>query len=57
MPNIKTEIHDQEVQDAYERLIELGEEPDALLRAIGRQMKTNVQLGFTTGTRSPRARG
>lgn len=46
----RIEIDDRGVQEAFDRLIALGEDPDSLLKAIGGQMEANVKLGFMTGT-------
>ncbi|MBX9812229.1 MAG: phage virion morphogenesis protein [Burkholderiales bacterium] len=50
MTNIKYELHDQAVQAAFNRLLAAAEQPDAALNAIGRVLKTHIQLGFHTGT-------
>lgn len=46
MPNIQIEIHDDGIVAAFNRLIALGEDPEPVLDAIGRQLKANIQLGF-----------
>lgn len=50
MPSVKIEVRDQEVTAALSRVIALGEDPSPVLDALGRQVKTNVQLGFVAGT-------
>lgn len=49
MPVIKIEVQDQAVIAALNRLIQAGSELAPVLAAIGRQVKTNVQLGFVAG--------
>lgn len=46
MTNTQIEIHDSGVVAAFNRLIALGEDPEPVLDEIGRQLKTNIQLGF-----------
>jgi len=46
----RIEIRDDALQAALGRLLALGERPDPILDAIGRQLKTNVQLGFIAST-------
>lgn len=51
MPEYKIEtIGLGPVVDAFNRLIELGENPGPGLEAIGRILKTRMQLGFKSGT-------
>ncbi len=50
MPNIKIEIESRSVTEALNRLLAAGEDLNPILNALGRQIKTNVQLGFQTGT-------
>lgn len=52
MDNFKTEIHDDAVIAAFNHLIQLGEDPEPALDAIGRILKANIQLGFVA-SRSP----
>lgn len=49
MPAIKIEVQDQAVIEALTRLIRAGSELEPVLAAIGRQVKTHVQLGFVQG--------
>lgn len=49
MPAIKIEVQDRAVIAALNRLIQAGGELAPVLAAIGRQVKTNVQLGFVQG--------
>ncbi len=46
----RVEIHDQDVTAALNRLLAIGEEPAPALDAIGRVLKTHLQLEFQTGT-------
>ena len=46
MTRIDIEIHDQAVTDAFNRLQALGQDVSPVLEAIGRQLETNVKLGF-----------
>lgn len=49
MPVIKIEVQDRAVIAALNRLIQAGGELAPVLAAIGRQVKTNVELGFVGG--------
>lgn len=46
---LKIEIRDQGVAAALNRLIAAGEHLSPVLDAIGRQLKTHIQLGFQAG--------
>lgn len=46
MPDIKIELDDAEVREAFNRMIALGEDPSKELDAIGRVLKANIQRGF-----------
>lgn len=46
MPDIKIEIDNVSVREAFNRLIAQGEDPSQELDAIGRVLKTNIQRGF-----------
>ena len=50
MAQIKIAIDDHQVTAAFNRLLAIGEDPRRALDAVGRVLKTNIQLGFTTGT-------
>ena len=50
MTSIDIEIHDQVVTDAFNRLQALGQDFSPVLAAIGRQLETNVKLGFDSST-------
>jgi phage gpG-like protein len=52
MPDIKIEIADSQVREAFNRLIALGEDPAQELESIGRMLKSNIQRGFV-GSRDP----
>ena len=43
------EINDQAVLAAFNRLLRAGEQPAPWLNAVGRVLKTRVQMGFHTG--------
>lgn len=49
MTQIKIEIQDAGVVAALDRLARAGEDLNPVLNAIGRTVKTNVQLGFVAG--------
>jgi phage gpG-like protein len=44
------EINDSAVLAAFNRLLRMGEQPAPWLNAVGRVLKTRVQMGFHTGT-------
>jgi phage virion morphogenesis protein len=44
------EINDSAVLAAFNRLLKAGEQPAPWLNAVGRVLKTRVQMGFHTGT-------
>ena len=46
---MRVEIDDREVKAALNRLLRLGEQPGPVLHALGRLLKTRVQLGFQAG--------
>jgi phage gpG-like protein len=46
MPDIKIEIDDKAVREAFNQLIALGHDPEQELHAIGRVLKANIQRGF-----------
>lgn len=46
----RIEIDDRDVVEALNRLIATGEDPTAALNAVGRVLKTRIQLGFQSGT-------
>lgn len=46
MPDNKIEIVDDEVTEAFNRLVALVEDPSKELDAIGRVLKSNIQRGF-----------
>lgn len=47
---LEIEIHSQPVLDAFNRLIAVGQEPRALLDAIGKELETRVSNRFETKT-------
>lgn len=47
---IEIEIHSQPVLDAFNRLIAAGQEPRAMLDAIGMEMESRVSARFKTKT-------
>lgn len=47
---IEIEIHSQPVLDAFNRLIAAGQEPRAMLDAIGKEMESRVSARFETST-------
>ena len=48
--NTKIEIQDRDVTEAFNRLLAMGENPAPALDAIGRLLKSKLQLGFITST-------
>lgn len=48
MMNTKIDIDDRAVTEAFNRLLAIGEDPRQALNAVGRVLKTRIQLGFTT---------
>lgn len=50
MANVKIDISNQAVTAAFNKLLQLGQNPAPALEGIGRSMLTNVQLGFRTST-------
>jgi phage virion morphogenesis protein len=46
----RVEIRDQGVAELLERLVDAGENPEPWLAVIGRVLKSDIQLGFRTGT-------
>ena len=50
MAEVKIDISNQAVTAAFNKLLQLGQNPAPALEGIGRSMQTNVLLGFRTGT-------
>lgn len=50
MTNVKIDISNQAVTAAFNKLLQLGQNPAPALEGIGRSMLTNIQLGFRTST-------
>lgn len=50
MAQVKIDIDDRAVTEAFNRLLAIGEDPRQALDPVGRVLKTKTQLGFATGT-------
>lgn len=50
MAEVKIDISNQAITAAFDKLLQLGQNPVPALEGIGRSMQTNIQLGFRTST-------